>query len=162
MKRIYVDTSVIGGCFDIECRENSLALFEAFKKGSIKVILSDLTILELASAKQAIKDQVSEAPSARVIPASINGKTYALAEAYIKAGALTHKYYHDALHIALATVFKADVLAGWHPEYIINITTITIINAINMLMGYHKIDLLTPTLTLKMINDATSQKISGN
>jgi predicted nucleic acid-binding protein len=159
MKKIYADTSVIGGCFDIECRQHSIELLEAFKKGSIKVIISDLTMLELAPAKKEIKNKINEAAAADVIQARSNEKAYALAEAYIKAGALTYRNYHDALHIALATVFKADVLASWHP---VNIETAVVLNAINMLMGYNKIDILTPTLTLKMINDESRKKLQCN
>lgn len=158
MKKIYADTSVIGGCFDIECRKHSLELFEVFKNGSTKVIISDLTMLELAPAKKAIKHKINEVPAVSVIQARSNEKAYALAAAYIKAGAFTNKHYHDALHIALATVFNADALVSWQ----VNVDTTLIINAINMLMGYNKIDIQTPTLTLKMIHHETGKKVQCN
>lgn len=155
MKKIYADSSVIGGCFDIECSKDSLALFEVFKQRSMRVIISDLTILELAPARQEMKNKINEVPA--VIQVRSNERAYALATAYIKAGAFNSKHYHDALHIALATVFNADVLSSW-----INVESIVVINAVNILMGYNKIEILTPTLTLRMINYETGKKVQCN
>jgi len=48
--RIYVDTSVIGGCFDKEFESPSLRLIESFKTGEAIIVVSDLTLLELELA----------------------------------------------------------------------------------------------------------------
>ena len=45
--KVYADTSAIGGCFDIEFKEWSLALFSEYQQGSKRMVLSDLTIQEL-------------------------------------------------------------------------------------------------------------------
>ena len=42
--RIYVDTSVIGGCFDEEFNEYSLQLFDDFIVGKKIPIISDISI----------------------------------------------------------------------------------------------------------------------
>ncbi len=42
--RIYVDTSVIGGCFDDEFKEYSNRLFEEFISGKKRVVISDLVL----------------------------------------------------------------------------------------------------------------------
>ena len=155
MPHLYADTPIIGGCFDIECKKRSIQLLEAFKK----VIISDLTILELAPARQEMKNKINEFPASYVIHARSNEKVYALAEAYIKAGALTYRNYHDALHVTLATVYKAETLASWYFSHIINVERTVIFNAINSLMGYKHIDIKTPTLILKAINHETGKKI---
>jgi predicted SpoU family rRNA methylase len=159
MKKIYTDTSVIGGCFDIEFRQHSLALMESFKKGMTKAIISDLTMLELAPVKQEIKNKITATQGTAVIQARSNEKVYALADAYIKSGVLDTKNYHDALHIALATVFKADLLASWQLNYVTGKEKNAILNAINRLMDYKDINILTPTLILKIITDETGKKI---
>jgi len=41
---VYTDTSTIGGCFDKEFKEWSVALFEEFKVGVKFIVLSDLTL----------------------------------------------------------------------------------------------------------------------
>ena len=48
--RIYVDTSVIGGCHDDEFREQSMQLFEMFCQGEARMLLSGITLDELADA----------------------------------------------------------------------------------------------------------------
>ena len=48
--RIYIDTSVIGGCFDSEFKEWSNKLFEEFKTGIKIAIISDITLVELSLA----------------------------------------------------------------------------------------------------------------
>ena len=45
--KIYVDTSVIGGCFDDEFSKISNKLFEEFKSGIKIAVISDITLLEL-------------------------------------------------------------------------------------------------------------------
>jgi hypothetical protein len=45
--RIYVDTSVIGGCEDEEFRTHSQRLMDAFVRGDLKLVLSELTLREL-------------------------------------------------------------------------------------------------------------------
>lgn len=43
--RIYIDTSVIGGCFDSEFVEWSIKLFEEFKTGIKTAVISDITLM---------------------------------------------------------------------------------------------------------------------
>ena len=48
--RIYVDASVIGGCEDDEFSEDSVRLLEHFVGGEYVLVVSDLTVQELANA----------------------------------------------------------------------------------------------------------------
>ena len=48
--RIYVDTSVIGGCCDPEVQEWSHGLLSDFKKGTFLLILSELNDAEIKDA----------------------------------------------------------------------------------------------------------------
>lgn len=61
-QKIYIDTSVIGGCFDIEFKEWSLKLFDEFKNGIKTAEISDITLDELSFAKQEIQDQLNIIP----------------------------------------------------------------------------------------------------
>src|SRR3954469_6372587 len=114
MEKIYADTSVIGGCFDAEFKEYSLGLLEEFKSGTLKLTCSDLVLMELLPARQEIKDKLKEIPSDHIIDVNVNARAMELALTYIEYGALTNKSYHDALHIALATLNNVDVLASWN------------------------------------------------
>jgi predicted nucleic acid-binding protein len=159
MKKIYADTSVIGGCFDVEFREDSLELFEAFKTGFFKMILSDLTQVELSRVRRAIKVKVREIPTNCVIDAQCTPEAFRLAEEYIRSGALTNKCYHDAMHIAIATIYEADVLASWNFKHTVNIEKIPVYNSVNESMGYKTINILTPDLILNAINYEKGEKL---
>ncbi len=61
-QRVYIGTSVIGGCFDIEFEDWSNRLFEDFKTGNKIAVISDITIDELSEAPQKVKDNFETIP----------------------------------------------------------------------------------------------------
>lgn len=133
--KVYPDTSTLGGCFDEEFAEWSNALIEEFKTGKKLLILSDLTLQELEPAPQEVKDKLSEIPKEYQIGIGIIDEAVQLAETYINEGALTIKNFNDALHIALATLYNADVLASWNFKHIVNLNRIRLYNSINLKLG---------------------------
>ena len=58
--RIYVDTSVIGGCFDPEFKLWSEALVEDFREGRYTAVMSDVTATEVAPAPEFVKSRHQE------------------------------------------------------------------------------------------------------
>lgn len=147
---VYTDTSTIGGCFDIEFKEWSVALFEEFKVGVKFIVLSDLTLQELELARQEVKEKIFEIPTKNQITIGITDEAIHLAETYIDEGALTNKSYNDALHIALATLNNADVLASWNFKHIVNLSRIKLYNSINLNLGYSIIEIRTPREILNL------------
>ena len=53
-KRIDTDTSAICVCLDLEFREDSLALFEAFNSDSVIIVVSNPILAELEEAPKAV------------------------------------------------------------------------------------------------------------
>jgi hypothetical protein len=153
--KVYADTSTIGGCFDVEFKEWSLALFEEYKQGVKTMMLSDLTIQELEFAREEVRNKVNELTTENKISIGVNNEVIKLAEAYINEGALTNKSYNDALHIALATLNNADVLASWNFKHIVNINRIRLYNSINLKLGHKMIEIRTPREILNTSNDGT-------
>jgi hypothetical protein len=60
-----------------------------------------------------------------------------------KEGAQTNKSYSDGLHIALATIYRADVLASWNFKQIVNLNRIRLYNSIKYAAGYNLIEIRT-------------------
>ena len=54
--RIYIDTSVLGGCFDPEFALWSNGLMRDFRAGRFVPVLSDVTAAEVGSAPEAVRD----------------------------------------------------------------------------------------------------------
>ena len=65
-QRIYIDTSVIGGCIDKEFAKWSIKLFEEFRQGLYIAIVSDLTRTELEGAPESVKEVLSSLPDASI------------------------------------------------------------------------------------------------
>lgn len=148
--KVYCDTSTLGGCFDGEFAEWSNSLIEEFKIGKKLLVLSDLTLQELELAAEEVKNKLAEIPKKNKIGIGIIDEAFQLAETYINEGALTMKSFNDALHIALATIHNADVLASWNFKHIVNLNRIRLYNSINLKLGYRMIEIRTPREILEM------------
>lgn len=55
--RIYIDTSVIGGCFDAEFSRWSNSLMRDFSSGTFTPILSDVLAAEIQDAPDAVRQE---------------------------------------------------------------------------------------------------------
>jgi predicted nucleic acid-binding protein len=56
IRRIYIDTSVFGGYFDIEFEKETKPFFERIFENQIKIIVSEILELELYRAPDYIQD----------------------------------------------------------------------------------------------------------
>ena len=142
--RIYVDTSVIGGCHDDEFRERSMQLFEMFRQGEATMLLSGITLDELADAPLPVRQATSTVPPDHTELLAASREAEELVDAYISAGAMGGTSRTDALHIALATLAKADVLVSWNFRHMVNWRRIRACNEVNRQNGYPAIDIRTP------------------
>jgi predicted nucleic acid-binding protein len=61
-RRIYVDTSVVGGCLDKEFMEASRRLFQRFAAGEDILMISELTRLELGRAPEEVREVLKGVP----------------------------------------------------------------------------------------------------
>jgi len=82
-QRIYIDTSVIGGCLDDEFSTWSKLLFDEFRSGVKIAVVSDLTLQELDDAPEEVSEILSELPSHAVEYVFLSAEAIALADAYI-------------------------------------------------------------------------------
>ncbi len=143
-QRIYVDTSVIGGCFDSEFAKWSKGLIEDFRLGSFKPLLSEIISAEIENAPAQIQNLYGELLALNPEIASIDDEISDLADAYQERNILTQKYYDDGLHIAVATVREADMLVSWNFRHIVRAEKIRLFNAVNLEKGYKPIQIYSP------------------
>ena len=152
-QRVYIDTSVIGGCFDIEFEDWSNRLFEDFITGKKIAVISDITLDELSEAPQKVKDNFETIPEDSLEIITSNEESRILANLYIKEGAVTKKYYEDALHIAISTIDKVSVLASWNFKHIVNLDRIRLYNSVNLKNGFSMLEIRTPREIFKFEDD---------
>ena len=142
--RVYTDTSVLGGCEDEEFAEHSVRLMEDFVRGERILVLSNLTVQELAAAPAEVRSRLAGVPEAHIETLQLDAEARELAEAYIAAGVITAKMRADAQHIAIATVARVDVRVSWNVKHIVNLQRIHGYNSVNLRKGYPMMEIRTP------------------
>ena len=148
--RVYADTSAIGGCEDEEYRVDSRRLFEGFRNGQTILVLSELTLREFADAPAEVRAVIDAVPESHTEMLEVNDEAERLAAAYVDSGALEPSQGADALHVALASLARVDVLASWNFRHMVSLRRIRAYNAVNRRLGCPAVDIRTP----KEVNDA--------
>ena len=143
-QRIYIDTSVIGGCFDSEFAKWSKGLIQDFKLGTFCPLLSEIVSAEIENAPAQVQKLYGELLDLNPEIISIRNEMNELADAYQERKILTPKYYDDGLHIATATVTEADMLVSWNFRHIVRAEKIRMFNAVNLENGYKSIQIYSP------------------
>jgi hypothetical protein len=144
VQRIYIDTSVIGGCLDHEFAIWSNGLLKDFQEGTFQLVLSTTVAAEVVAAYEAVQVQYEDFLVLEPEILEVTEPAIALAEAYQRRQILTPKYYTDGLHIAIATVAEVDVLVSWNFKHIVHFNKIRLFNAVNLEMGYKPLQIYSP------------------
>jgi len=117
-KRVYIDTSVVGGYFDDEFSFWTGLFFSEVENGNFKLAISEILIQELELAPGHLKDFF-----------------YNIED--------IHKEFIER-HIAIATCNEVEILASWNFKHIVNLSKIHLYNGINLQNGYRTIEIRTP------------------
>ncbi len=144
MQRFYFDTSVFGGVFDEGFEEASLQLFERVKLGKLICMFSDLTEDELLEAPIAVRNHFDTLPKKHLERLEVNQEAINLANNYIAEKVVGETSFDDCVHIALATIYKADILVSWNFKHIVNIYRIRGYNAVNLKNDYNTLEIRSP------------------
>ena len=139
-----MDASVIGGCEDNEFSEASLALWRLFVEGFYIQVLSEHTLRELREAPETIRAHLLEIPEVHQVLLPDTAEAEALAGSYMTHGIVGPGSRSDALHVALATIGRVDVMVSWNFKHIVNLGRIRMFNAVNLEQGYGLIEIRTP------------------
>jgi predicted nucleic acid-binding protein len=143
-QRIYIDTSVFGGYFDEEFMEHTIPLFDRIYSGEYVVLYSTVTQEELENAPEKIKDLVKKIKVEQTEFIETTDEAIDLASEYILEKVVGKTSFADCLHIALATINRADFLISWNFKHIVNIERIRGYNSINIKNGYKQLEIRSP------------------
>ena len=145
--RVYADTSVFGGVFDTEFAKPSQRFFQEVRIGLFRLVISPLVEGELEKAPQPVRDLLGEI-AVLGEEAIVTEEAVSLRRAYMEAGILGAGSSDDALHVALATVSRCDVIVSWNFRHIVHFDRIPRYNAVNTLRGYRRIEICSPSEVL--------------
>src|SRR5664279_1502931 len=84
--RVCADTSVVGGCFDVEFEEASCRFFDEVRRGRIQLVVSDTTALELTEAPDQVRRVLAGLPPSAIERIALNEEIEHLRDAYLAHG----------------------------------------------------------------------------
>ena len=144
IQRVYIDTSVIGGCFDPEFAPWSNGLMKDFRLGNFKPVISEIIAAEIFPAPPYVQEKYAELLEFAPDLAELTDDAKILSAAYREREIVPVKYANDMLHIALATVSGADIVVSWNFKHIVHYEKIRKFNAVNREQGYRQIEIYSP------------------
>jgi len=144
MQRFYFDTSVFGGAFDQEFEDVTLQLFERVRLGQVICVFSYLTETELMNAPENVKEHFKNLPKQNIERVIVTDEILILASKYIAEKVVGQTSMDDCIHIATATIYKADILVSWNFKHIVNVYRIRGYNSINIRSNYHSLEIRSP------------------
>lgn len=148
-QRFYLDTSVFGGVSDAEFEEETILLFEKIKLEKNICIYSDLTERELTNAPVSVRNYFKTIPKDNMERVVVNDEILLLASKYIQEKVVGKTSFDDCVHIATATINKADILISWNFKHIVNVYRIRGYNSINIRSNYMQLEIRSPKEVIK-------------
>jgi hypothetical protein len=135
---------VSGGCFDREFRIESEKFFDDVRSGRFTLVVSDVTLDELSLAPENVRQVLGGLPESRVEVVMSSDESRDLKQAYLDAGVVGPASGNDAAHIALATVFGAELVVSWNFKHIVHFEKIAGYEGVNSLRGYRSPKIYSP------------------
>jgi predicted nucleic acid-binding protein len=144
--RLYLDTSVFGGCFDAAQGwvEDSQRVLNGICDGEAHLLYSDSVEEELEDAPDRVQALLESIPPQHRTKIEMNAEIDALSQAYLQAGIVGPKWLDDTIHVATATVARADAIVSWNFKHIASLDKMKAYNQVNLALGHGMIVIVTP------------------
>jgi hypothetical protein len=150
--KVYADTSVYGGCCDVEFEGPSRLFFDQVRAGVFRVCIGAPVVEELAAAPGPVQE-VLAGVIAQAELIAVSAAAIELRDAYIEAEVVGRSSLVDALHVALATLSGASVLVSWNFKHIVHREKAPRYNAVNALRGLPAIGIYSPAEVVRYEED---------
>jgi predicted nucleic acid-binding protein len=119
-------------------------LFDRIKEGEFIILYSTVTQDELENPPEKVKERVKSLRADLTEFIETTDEAIDLVTEYITEKVVGKTSYADCLHIALATINRADFLVSWNFKHIVNIERIRGYNYINIKNGYKQLEIRSP------------------
>jgi hypothetical protein len=111
-------------------------------------LISDLAVRELENAPYVVRQFYSTLREYESISAT--DECYSLRDAYLRADILGRASADDALHVATATVYRADIIVSWNFKHIVQRRRIHGFEAVNTLLDYRSPEIFSPRAIIEV------------
>ncbi len=143
MRKLYIDTSVIGGYHDKEWMEDTRLLWRQAEAGLWQLVTSIIAEAEVKSAPPNVRLVFADTFNEKNI-LDTSAEIEELAEAYLQAAVVPPKFTDDALHVATATVHGIRLIVSWNFKHLVNVRREDGFNAMNILRGWPAVRIVSP------------------
>lgn len=136
-RKLYVDSSIFG--FSVNPRmpqwqAEAKLLLRQIRGGHFVGGYSFVTEREISAAPprlaQRLRKKITWARMRRIRIRSL-AQVHQLAGRYCRAHVIPREYFDDALHVAVATLWRADALVSYNFTHLVRLETVLRVNAIN-------------------------------
>ena len=107
----------------------------------------------MENAPQRVKEFIIGLPKTLVEFIEITPEAVDLADKYIFDNVVGKTSRDDCIHIALATINRADVLISWNFRHIVNYRKIRGYNSVNLKFGYPMLEIRSPQEMISYENE---------
>jgi hypothetical protein len=144
-ERYYLDTSVWNGVKEPVFMVDTKMFFKMIDLRRGIYLYSEVVEREFAGgAPDEVKMLFASVSSEYKEKVAVTDEVRRLAEMYVKEGVVGKTSLKDCIHIAAATVHKADMLVSWNFKHIVNVARVRGYNAINTMLGYPALEIHSP------------------
>jgi predicted nucleic acid-binding protein len=119
-------------------------LFARLKNSEFVLIFSTVTQAEISEAPKSVQELVKSLDANLTEFVEATAEAVNLAQEYIAEKVVGQTSFADCLHIAIATINKADYLVSWNFKHIVNEKRIRGYNSINIKNGYKQLEIRSP------------------
>lgn len=117
---------------------------EMAARGEAILVISNVLIEELDRAPKAVQEILPILQDEYMEPIRESPEADRLRDLYLASGVVGKTHATDALHVALATVARVDMIVSWNFKHIVHFEKIRGFNAVNLREGYAPITIFSP------------------
>ena len=121
----------------------AIGFFAEVDAGRFSLVTSAIVSAEIEPAPQDVRDFFERYVALAEI-VHVSDETIQLQQQYISTGIVTSQAEQDALHVAVASVSRCDLIASWNFKHIVHFDKIGKFNAVNVLRGHGQIGIYSP------------------
>jgi hypothetical protein len=148
--RLYLDSSVLGWSLNhsVPARfAEANLLLRQIAEGKFAGVYSWVSQQEIAAAPEHIAKKLwrkVETANLKPVTKRLNKQAEELAQIYCDKKIIPFDFKADALHIAIATLCKADALVSYNFEHIVSLEVMVAVNQVNKTLKLNEIFLCQP------------------
>lgn len=148
--KLYLDTSVLNFALSEESslviqKKVTTDLIDEIQQEKYEGYISEQVLVEINRApkpKAGLLNNLVSKLDVESLP--LSEEVEELADKYVAEGIIPLKYRDDALHIAIASVNDLDAVISWNFQHMVNLKTKHGVVAVNSLLGYKAIEIVSP------------------